>query len=1197
MDAAAGIAGLIKTVLALEHKQLPPSLHYETPNPHIKFNETPFYVNTELTEWHSESSPRRAGVSSFGVGGTNAHVIIEEPPAIKFASASRPYQLLVLSARTSQALEAATDKLSSFLGQKPSSDLADIAYTLSIGRKVFNYRRTCIVRDAESAAKALALDERQSLQTAYQETCDRSVVFMFPGQGSQYINMGKDLYATEDVFRKEVDDCSSQLISLMGRDLRMLLYQAPGTEGQADKELISAAIAQPALFAIEYARGKLCMSWGVKPKAMIGHSVGEYTAACLAGVMSLEDALKLVCLRGRMMQALPRGVMLALELEEKETASLIKGLPVDIAAVNGPRACVVSGEKSVIEDFRKILKDQGIVNRLLRTSHAFHSRTMNEIVETFAEEVKRVNLSRPEIPFVSNVSGKIIEDTEAVDPFYWGRHLRETVKFWDGVKELNRAYLPVFLEVGPGRTLTTLAQERSSDEMKRTTVGSMKHPLDARNDNECLLEALGNLWLEGARINWMNFYDGQNRRRVRVPTYPFERQRFWIDPGSPAGESQKRQIVGKKADLSEWFYLPSWKRTLSLSPADPSVQKLNQLLYLVFDDGGNLADSIAQSLECGGSRVIRVRKGDLYRQVGNDVYLIEPQRKEDYEELIRQVSESGRGRSDRIVVLHFWSITAREEQTAGVDYFRKIQNLGFYSLLFLAQTLVEKDIAERIELNICSDRIFSVEGAETCIPEKAPITAVCKVLPQENPKIFCRCIDLVIPLPSSPEEVWIKAQILSEIFSAGSDMMIAYRGDRRLLQSYEPVCLDQAIRPRRLLRENGVYLITGGLGGVGLILAEYLALTVKAKVVLVGRSPFPEKCDWAEWLTAHDESDPTSKKILKLQNLERQDAEVMVVSADVADKERMKLVISEIYERFNCLNGVLHAAGTTSGPSVFTSFTEIGIFESELQFRPKVYGTYVLKEILRDRDLDFCMLFSSNASVLGGLGLSAYSAANSFMDAFTDSRAKRSGMTWISASWDEWPEETKRYVGFRTSIDQYSMAIEESCEAFRRVATMMSGGHIIVSTGDLHTRMKLWVGRDSMQATSSLTGDDSAVAHSRPALKSEYLAPRNEPEQIIAEICGRLLGIESIGVDDNFFSLGGHSLLAVKVVSRINDRFCVDLPLAKFFASPTVAELAQVVAEIQGQQNIDEAIDLLHEVAQMTDDEVNVNLSRRSQLG
>ncbi len=535
LDAAAGVTGLIKTVMALKHGQLPPSLHFETPNPQINFADTPFYVNTSLAEWNTNGAPRRAGVSAFGIGGTNAHLVLEEAPVSMPTPATRPWHLLVLSARTGAALERAAQNLGAYLREHPDLGLADLAYTLQAGRKAFGQRMALVCQDSDDATDALESQDPQRVLVQSAERSDRPVVFLFPGQGAQYIQMAQDLYQEEPLFREQIDRCAELLRPHLGLDLRAILYPAPEQVIEANRQLQQTWLTQPALFAVEYALAQLWMSWGVRPQALLGHSIGEYVAACLAGVFSLEDALALVALRGRLIQELPAGAMLSVPLSEAELRPLL-GPELALAAVNAPALCVVSGPVEAVAHLEQRLAASEVASRRLHTSHAFHSAMMDPIVERFAEEVGQFILRPPALPYLSNVTGTWITAGEATDPRYWARHLRQTVRFADGIAELLAEPERIMLEVGPGRMLSTLVQQHRH----AAVIASLRHPHDEQSDVAFLLGGLGRLWLAGAPIAWERLYASERRQRLPLPTYPFERRRYWIE--GAAGRSFGAQL-------------------------------------------------------------------------------------------------------------------------------------------------------------------------------------------------------------------------------------------------------------------------------------------------------------------------------------------------------------------------------------------------------------------------------------------------------------------------------------------------------------------------------------------------------------------------------------------------------------------------------------------------------------------------------
>lgn len=556
LNAAAGVAGLIKTILALQHGYIPPSLNFRQANPKIPFERGPFRVNHTLTPWPESNKPRRAGVSSFGIGGTNVHMILEEAPESKPSEPAKLWQLMVISGRSRQALERATDQLAAHLSEHPEQNFSDVAFTLQQGRKAFEHRRVAVARDASAAAILLQARTPAHLFTAVAPSGRRPVAFLLPGLGDQYLDMGRGLYESEPEFARHVDHCSKLLQPLLGMDLRKVMYPDPRVRQQNEvkteermnfrnlvqrareetpstlQEIHRTLWAQPALFVIEYALAKLWMSWGVVPENMMGYSIGEYVAACLAGVISLEDSLRMLAVRAQKIEALAPGAMLAIAASEEEVRPLLTK-EISMAGINGKSLCVVAGTLEAVDALQQRLLREGerVCRRLLAT-HAFHSPLMEPVAEELTKVARSIRLSLPKIPYISNVTGKPITNAEATDPAYWARHLTHPVQFAAGLQHMCSSSVPVFLEVGPGQMLTSLTEQYLAGRglADRVALPSLPHSSDAQPDRAFILGTLGNLWLAGIEPDWTGVHRHERRSRVALPTYPFERQSYWYTP-------------------------------------------------------------------------------------------------------------------------------------------------------------------------------------------------------------------------------------------------------------------------------------------------------------------------------------------------------------------------------------------------------------------------------------------------------------------------------------------------------------------------------------------------------------------------------------------------------------------------------------------------------------------------------------------
>ncbi|HLP88083.1 MAG TPA: SDR family NAD(P)-dependent oxidoreductase [Nostocaceae cyanobacterium] len=1137
LDAAAGVAGLIKTVLALKHKQIPPSLHFQRPNPQLNLPDSPFYVNNQLTNWETKQ-PRRAGVSSFGVGGTNAHVILEEAPTMT-ASPGRPWQVLLLSARTEAALATATANLAGHLQNHPDLSLADVAYTLAVGRKTFDHRRVLVCQDVDHAIQKLTNPHSPGVFTSYHQPSSPPVVFMFPGQGSQYVNMGRELYEREPIFREQIDRCAELVQPHLGIDLRQLLYHPANSEETAE-QLQQTAIAQSALFIIEYALAKLWMAWGIHPEAMIGHSLGEYVAATLAGVFTLEDALVLIVHRGKLMQQMAHGAMLAVQMGELEVRSLLS-TELSLAAINAPCGCVVSGTMEAINQLEQQLTTTGIACRRLHTSHAFHSPMMKPMIEAFTQHLQKITLHPPQIPFISNISGTWITLAAATDPHYWAKHLLQTVRFSQGIAELLQQPNRIFLEVGPGRTLTTFTKQYPENNV--VTLTSLRHPQEQQSDIAFILNTVGRLWLEGVTINWSNFYGHEQRRHLPLPTYPFERQRYWLELVKHQLTKNDEQQT-EKLDVSKWFYVPTWKQSLPLS--SETKQKLS---WLVFVDSCQVGKEIVNHLTAAGQDVVTVARGEQFTEIDN-TYTINPQSPDDYHTLI--ISLQNRNLiPDQII--HCWHITPNHHLQPEGKLFDQYQYLGFYSLLFLAQALDKQVITHPLKLVAITNHVHEVTGNKKLCAEKSTILGACKVIPQEYLHITCRNIDLEISASSHQISAKLIEQLLLELTSDSSDLIVAYRGDRRWVQTFEPVEINSATNQTSKLRSQGVYLITGGLGGVGLVIAEYLAKTVQARLVLTGRTGLPDRSSWPQWLESHDQQDSTTYKIRQVQALEQLGAKVLVISADVSSEEQMRQAIAQANQHFGTIHGVIHAAGNLQ-KSIFQPIQTTTISQCQEHFQAKVNGLFVLAKILQNQPLDFCIFTSSLAAILGGLNFAAYAAANIFIDNFVHQQNQNHHHSWLTVNWDGWQ--------FSPNLESsHSITPQEGQNAIAKLFHLHHLDQIIVSTTHLHPRLDKWLTRQNFKLPSTQQ-NNSPVKYSRPNLSNSYIQPQTELEQQIANIWQEILGIEQIGIHDNFFELGGHSLLGTQIISHLRTTLKVELPLRQLFNAPTIAEQASIIAEL-----------------------------------
>lgn len=1132
--AAAGVAGLIKTALALRHRRIPPSLHFRKPNPRIEFASSPFFVNADLREWDTNGHPRRAGVSSFGIGGTNAHVVLEEystPPG----TARRRPRLLVVSARSPVELAASRQQLAEHLAAHPELNLTDVAETLRIGRRAFPCRSAVIAETCADAAARLAPAERES-STGTPPTGDRSCVFMFSGQGSQHLGMGRALYDECSAFRTEFDTCCQLFASHLGRDLRDLVFAAGAVSPQAEHELQQTALAQCALFSLEYALARQWQAFGVQPVALIGHSLGEYVAACLAGVFSLSDAVSVVAERGRLMQSMPPGAMLAVHLPVEEAEALLP-VELEIAAVNAPSLTVISGPQPAIERFAKELEARGHDSRRLKTSHAFHSRLMDPAASQLEAVLRRVALSPPKIRYVSNLTGTWITPAQAQNPLYYARHLRSPVQFSAGLRELLQLPRTALLEVGPGVALATLARQQARG-VSVPVIASMRHPSTAENDRAVLLAAVGQLWQAHVPVNLTAISDDEPGLRVPLPTYPFQRQRFYVEPRRGPRAASKPVVAGlarKNPDPARWCSVPVWRSTGPAQSFQPHAPAPDEV-WLLFEDAC-LTPRLAHTGALPG-RIIRVSAGDRFAQLDQQHYCLRAGESAEYRALIEQLNAAQCAPTH---VLHAWSLDERTRSSSLATLAH-----SFYSVLYLAQALAAAPHAAPLRWSVLTSGVAAIGGDTDLQPANATLVGLCRVLPQEQAGWAFRLIDVEV----KRDDDHALSELRAELQHPGRDPLVAHRWGRRWVQDYEPVTAASADATRpSALRPGGVYLITGGLGAVGLCCARFLARTVQARLVLASRH-VP---------TAPSGSPSTNGSQLGL------DTPVRILPADVTDRDALRAVVAQTIDEFGALHGVIHAAGLTRGPS-FARFTELRAADCAAQFGPKLDGLIALADVLADVPVDFVSITSSLSAVLGGAGFAAYAAANASVDAWVEQRHRLGQRHWMSVNWDGWNLQRPSAEGdgkVSGSFADLSITAKEGEVVLQNLFAQRGTPQVVVCTTDLNTRLDQWVRRAATPIVRAAPTERQPHRYARPDSAGAYQAPQSATEHTIAEIWQDLLGLERVGVHDNFLELGGHSLLATQMLSRIRDRFSVRIPLASVFETGTVKALAERVESLQ----------------------------------
>lgn len=1129
LDAAAGIAGLIKTVLALVHQEIPPSLHFETPNPRLDLGH--FHVPTAVTPWVArEGAPRRASVSSFGIGGTNAHVIVEEAPAGRATDRGRVWQLVPVSARTDDAAGRAAAQLADWLESHTDVPLTDVAYTQQIGRAAFESRRAVVGSDAASVAAAL----RTAPTRTARSNPDAGIVWLFPGQGAQSLRMGQALYEHEPIFRAEIDACATALDGWLDGDLRTVLYPRTVDEDvDATGLLAGATWAQVALVAVELALAALWRSWGVRPAVVAGHSAGELAAACVAGVIARDDAIRLAARRGQLMERAAPGGMCAVAMPPAEI-ELELGPDLWLAAINSDTQCVVAGTSNAVTAFEARVSRTGRIVQRLSAAGAFHSGLMSDVADPLAAAAASFAIRPPQLAWISSVTG---EQVTSIDASYWGRQVVAPVEWAAAVASARAlAATPVWMELGPGHTLINLVRAGASHDEPAIPT------LDGDDAAYAVTSALARLWSEGCSVDWPAYHAGSHHRRIALPTYPFQRERYWLGAGA-----SRRHSVLQRAWTGASTYQPVWRQATGRTP-ESGTQPPRRWLLLA--DGVGLSEQLRAALERDGESVIFVEAGERFTRRGANHYAVRPREGADYDALLRNLESAGAPPTD---VVHAWAVSGEPVDEADQGAVSVAHDRCFHSLMNLARALSRRASSDTLRITVVSNHVHAVTGDEIVSPIKAIVLGPCRVIPAEVPRTLCRHVDVVWPAHAGGT----LERLLRELRTPGRDRAVALRGRHAWTHAFERVEAGEGDDAG--LRRDGVYLITGGLGGVGSALAELLATRCRPKLILVSRSLLPPRHAWDACTDSDGADAMMADRIRRLQRMEALGAEVVIERADVCSFAEMQQVVERAYARFGRIDGVIHAAGVAGGGMIARRSRQA----AAAVLAPKVEGTLTLSRLFAQAPLDFFVLCSSLTAFLGGLGQADYCAANAFLDAHAQARWCAGDSRFLSINWDTWRE---RGMAVDTQVPRELASIREQAlnsglsdgdgqSAFLR-ALAARVPQMAVCTKDLDSLIEAM---DRPPSPPGAADERPAVErHGRPQLHTAYVAPDSSTAREVCAAFERALGVEPVGVNDNFFELGGHSLSAVELMARLNRRFDANVPVAALYDKLTPGFLARL---------------------------------------
>ncbi|OFX87031.1 MAG: hypothetical protein A2X00_10620 [Bacteroidetes bacterium GWE2_32_14] len=1132
LDAAAGVAGFIKTVLALSNKQLPPSLNFTKPNPKIDFENSPFYVNTKLKNLDFNYLPVRAGVSSFGIGGTNAHIILEDFNSNKDKEPKNDFQIISLSAKNQNSLLDQIKNLKEHLINNPDIGLKNVCYSLHKGRKEFSQRYSCTANSLQQLIDKLQKVENKefNITTASKDNTP-PIVFMFSGQGNQYINMSIDLYNSINEYKNQVDFCFDILKLINPYDYKSVLFS---NDREQKSKINKTLYAQPLLFIIEYSLAKLLINWGVNPTALIGHSLGEYVAACLSGVFSLKDALFIISKRGELMESIPEGDMISIPLSESELGKYLNE-SVSLASMNTSSQCVLSGEIESIKLCERRLIADGVDVIRLKTSHAFHSYMMDSILNEFKECFRNVTINKPSIPIYLNYTGTISDDNTNLDAEYWLSHLRYSVKYERSLSQLLTNQSAILIEVGPGQSLSGFVKTHKSKTDNHLIVNTIRHFKNNINDVDFLYNTISFLWSHGIKINWEKFYKNQNTHTVSLPPYSFDKQRFWLDEISAniySNRNNDRKDSIMKDPIDKWFYTPYWGQEM--------IQVTNNKLFgpiLIFADIEGYYKNLLAILKENKCKFILIHSGDKSDFTNLERIVIRENIKEDYQLLFKKLKVAN------IVpryIVHCWLIHQSLKEHLELD--SVFINKGFYSLLFLLQGIIDTEFHDEIKLALLSNDLYKVVGNEKIRAEKAMAQALINVLHQEVPNVKCYSIDVEY-LNLNDKVVRKQSQMLFNdlLLDIHNNNQIAYRNKNRWIKKYSRIELNG--KSTIELKKNGVYLITGGLGKFALNLTEYLCEKYNSTVILVNRRNFPDKNNWGRIISEENSSEHLERiKILK-RIIDSGGKVIVKNNVDISDFNSLRDTILKIEKELH-INGVFHTAGETNNEIIFNTIETTTEIKCQQQFLPKVAGTYNLFKALKHCKPDFCLLTSSLSSVVGGIGFSAYAAANAYMDFFIQQINDEVDYPWISVNFD----------GLNFSMDKSEnhmlINLQEGMHVVEQILKNSEIQNIAVSTWDMKLRQELWVEKGKLNEIEKPESKSNKIQ--RPDISVNYIEAGNETQARIASIFSDLIGYDKIGIDDSFFELGGDSLLTVSLLSKIHKVFNSRILIKDFFSNPTV---------------------------------------------
>jgi acyl transferase domain-containing protein/acyl carrier protein len=1185
-EAAAGVAGLIKVILSLQNEIIPGHLHFQKPGPHIKLEDIPAIIPGVKLPWprNTAGPVRRGAISSYGFSGTNAHIIVEEAPDTPRQSHTetdlKPY-LLTLSTKTPTAMPSLIRRYAAFLKAEPVTDTASLCHTTHIGRSHFPHRVAFVGKSASDFARQLHASETKNIHMDKQDKQDKrkkrieggicELAFLFTGPGSEYSGMGRGLYASEPSFRKNMDTCEQILDSIGSPGLMKRLFSNPGQPWRFP--VPDAA----GLFCIQYALAMLWRTWGISPVVVMGHSLGEYAAACVAGVFSLEDAIKLTAAQDRILAKLsPAGVMVSvlagpdavLPLLQKENRRVV------IAALNSSRNTLIAGPNVSVDRVCAALNRQGIETIQISTACAYHSPLMEPAIAEWENAVQSIAYARPQIPLISTLTGQLEKESIAGYP-YWSRHISSEVHFSDGVRVLNAMGSFAFLEIGPQPTLLSLAKQ-NLPELKTHWLPSLRHGMDERQQ---MLTSLGHLYELGADIHWENVDKGLSCRRISLPTYPFQRQSYWFDayPKTPTS------LLPAKDHFENLLYEMSWEKAGLL---DTTIHPDGS--WLILADHIGVGHELSLILMAAGRPCI---VADARTFIPNSGIFEEDMA--EWQQTLQQgiIDLIGSGKLTHVVYL--WALDTPITAQLNPETLRQSQLVTVFAVpqILAALSQISQTSHARIYLITCGavpvltemsaevrgvvsdEKIFApispIDSRRSTLlssVSQAPLWGMGRTAALEFPHLWGGLIDLD-PLPEGQDAIHIWARtLLSTIFQSSEEDQIAIRQNRMYMVRLKIADCQTTGKPRSqfetlqplMFCSDASYLITGGLGALGLQTASWMIRQGARHLVLTSR---------------HEPSKPILDEI---QVLKQSGANIYVGSADVADMVAMSRILSYIETNMPPLKGVVHAAGIL----IESLLPEMNIHEAWSVLAPKIQGAWVLHSLTRTYQLDFIIYYSSIAAIWGAKAQGCYAAANQFLDAMAHYN-RATGQPALSVNWGPWRGEGMTGQDSRSWLKRRGLTAIKPEVSFSALSYLLQNDAVQMAVVDVNWPLfrriyQSWGKHPLFDDLPKLCSGESCEGRIQDSplhgqMRRQLLdAPESDRQTILvaylqtqtSQIMGISLESGLLNPNQGFFSLGLDSIMAVELRQWIIQDMDIDLPMTALFDFPSMTKLAVYINEM-----------------------------------